>query len=285
VPGRAVATIVAGIVAVEFAAGCARNAKPTAAEIVAKNVAARGGLEAWRKVQTMVWIGHIESAHTPLPKLPFTLEQKRPNRTRLEINAAGEKSMRVFDGARGWKLRWAHGQPDVQPYTPQELRFAQTAHGIGGPLIDAAARGNSVALEGVDEIAGRKAYHLSVRLANGSNEEVWVDAESYLEIRYDRMAEGPAGASRRVSVNYADYRPVGGLQVPFVIETAGTTPDKMLIESVRLNTPLDDSTFENRTAPHWRNPARPNMASRAPVPNALSTAPGASRQRRGPAPQ
>jgi hypothetical protein len=282
---RVVAAIAVGSVAVALAAGCASTGKLTAAEIVAKNVAARGGAEAWGKVETMVWVGHIESAHAPMPSMQFTLEQKRPNKTRLQINTPGEKSMRVFDGARGWKLRWAHGQPDVQPYNPQELRFAQTAHGIGGPLIDAAARGSSVTLEGVDDLAGRKAYHLSVRLANGSNEEVWVDAESYLEIRYDRMAEGPAGASRRVSVNYADYRPVDGLQVPFVIETAGTTPDKMLIESVRLSTPLDDSTFENPAAPHWRNRAPPNMASRAPVPNALSTAPGASRQRRGPPPR
>ncbi len=29
----------------------------TAAQIVEKNVAARGGLDAWRKIQTMAWVG------------------------------------------------------------------------------------------------------------------------------------------------------------------------------------------------------------------------------------
>src|SRR6266478_8724476 len=74
-----------------------------AAEIVAKNVAARGGLDAWRKVETMVWIGHIQSTRAPSPSMQFRLEQKRPSKTRLEISALNEKSMRVFDGVQGWK--------------------------------------------------------------------------------------------------------------------------------------------------------------------------------------
>ena len=141
-----------GLAALALAAGCTRSAKPTAAEVVAKNVEARGGLEQWRKVKTMVWTGRVESAHAPARSMPFTLEQKRPNSTRMEITALGEKSVRVFDGARGWRQRVAHGRPEVQPFTPQELQFAQAGHGVDGPLIDSAAKGNSVTLEGVDEI-------------------------------------------------------------------------------------------------------------------------------------
>ena len=175
------ATMAVALVVMALGAGCARGAKLSAAEIVAKNVDTRGGLEAWRKIQTMVWTGHIESANVPAPGrqfsgLKFTLEQKRPNKTRMEIVAAGEKSVRVFGGAQGWRLRLAHGQPQVQPFTPQELKFAQAGHGIDGPLIDSAAKGNSVTLEGVDEIVteigARKAYHLNLRLANGDNEDV-----------------------------------------------------------------------------------------------------------------
>jgi len=281
----AAATIALGLVAVALAAGCASAAKLSAAEIVAKNAAARGGLDAWRKVETMVWIGHIESAHAPLPSTQFKLEQKRPNKTRLQINALG---VRVFDGVQGWKLRPARGRPEVQPYTPQELKFAQAGHGIDGPLIDSAAKGNRVTLESVDEIGGRKAYHLNVRLAKGGNEDVWVDTKTYLDIRYDRMADGPAGALRRVSATYGDYRTVEGLQIPFLLETGagpGKTPDKMQIETVVLDAPLDDSTFENPAAPHPRNRGRPSVAPQAPAPTAPSTAPSAASEERGSAPQ
>ena len=284
----AAATIAVGLVAVALAAGCASAAKLSAADIVAKNVAARGGLDAWRKVETMVWIGHIESAHAPLPSMQFKLEQKRPNKTRLQVNSLRDKSVRAFDGAQGWKLRPARGRPEAEPYTPQELKFAQAGHGIDGPLIDSVAKGNSVTLESVDEIAEHKAYHLNVRLAKGGNEDVWVDTKTYLDIRYDRMADGPAGAPRRVSATYGDYRTVEGLQIPFLIETgggAGTRPDKMQIETVVLNAPLDDSTFENPAAPHPRNRGRPGIAPQAPAPTALSTAPSAASAERGSAPQ
>jgi hypothetical protein len=272
-PAWGAATIAAGLVAVASAFGCAPAAKLTAAEIVAKNVAARGGLDAWRKVETMVWMGHVESAHAPAPRMQFKLEQKRPNKTRLQINALGENSVRVFDGVHGWKLRRTGGRPEAQPYTPQELRFAQAGHGIEGPLIDYAAKGNSVTLESVEDVGERKAYHLNVRLAKGGNEDVWVDTKTYLDIRYDRMAEGPAGAPRQVSVNYGDYRGVEGLQILFLIETGGgqgTTPDKMQIEGVVLNAPLDDSIFENPAAPHPRNRGRPSVAAQAPAPTAAT---------------
>src|SRR5262249_61075485 len=101
--------------------------------------------------------------------------------------------------ARGWKMRPPHGRPDVHPFTPQELKFAQVGHGIDGPLIASAANGNPVTLEGVDEIGGQKAYHLNVRPARGGAEDVWIDAKTWLEIRYDRTAEGAAGAPRRAS--------------------------------------------------------------------------------------
>ena len=285
----AAATMAAGLVAMGLGAGRVSAAELSVAEILAKNVAARGGLDAWRKVETTVWLGHVESAHAPVPSMQFKLEQKRPNKTRLQINARGEKSLRVFDGVHGWKLPPGRGRPEPQPFTPQELKFARAGHGIDGPLIDYAAKGNSVTLKSVDEIGGRKAYHLNVRLAKGGDEHVWVDTETYLEVRYDRMADGPAGAQRQVSTGYSDYRSVEGLQIPFVIQTgggAGMTPDKMQIERVVLNVPLDDSTFGNPAAPHPRTRVRPSVAPQAPAEAAApSTPPTAPGEEPGSAPQ
>lgn len=281
----AAATIAVRLAVAALPVACATPAKLTAEEIVARNVDARGGLEEWRKIKTMVWTGRVTSNHLPAPGLQFTLEQKRPNKTRMQINAPGEKSVRVFNGAQGWRMRMAHGQPEVQPFTPQEVSFAQTGHGIDGPLIDYAAKGNSVTLQGVDELVdelgARKAYHLSLRLAKGGTEDIWVNAENWLEIRYDRMADGPSGAQRRVSTTYGDYHTVEGLKIPFVIETgggAGATPDKLLLDRVVLNAPLEDSTFGNPANPLSRNPM-PGFAPRFPGSKMPSTEVDASGDR------
>jgi outer membrane lipoprotein-sorting protein len=269
------ATFAACLAAVSLAPGCA-PARLSAADVVARNVAARGGLEGWRKVETMAWSGHIESAHAPAPRMPFELEQKRPNKTRLLINALGDKTVRVFDGQQGWKLRQTGGRPAAEPYSPQELSYARAGSGIDGPLIDLAAKGSSVSLEGIDEIGGRKAYHLTVRPAKGDKEEVWVDAETFLDLRCDRMTDGPAGSPRRVSVSYGDYRSVEGLKIPFLITTGGgpgAAPDKMQIERVVLNAPLDDSTFVNPAGPRQRNRGRLGAEARASAQIAPWTAP------------
>jgi outer membrane lipoprotein-sorting protein len=242
------ATLLSGLAAVALGAGATAGTQLTAEQIVEKNVAARGGLEAWHKVDTMVWFGHLESSRAQLPSMPFTMQQKRPNKSRFEINTPGEKTLRVFDGTRGWKVKPARngrgGTPE--PYTPQEVTFAFRSQGIDGPLIDYQAKRNKVALEGTDEVEGHKAFRLKVELASGETDHVWIDSTTFLEVRYDRPTYGPAGTPQTVSMFYRDYKPVENLQIPMVIETAGgpgAPPDKIVIDRVFLNTPVDDRAF------------------------------------------
>ncbi len=222
----------------------------TADQILAKNAAARGGLDAWRKVQTMVWSGHIQSAHAPVPDMPFVLEMQRPNKTHFEIKAHGEAAMRIFDGAHGWKLHPTYsGRPELLPYTAEELSFAKDAQGIDGPLLDHEAKGIAVSLDGMEEVEGHKAYRLNIKLPSGTRYHLWLDAATFLEIKYDRQLRNAAGQLATTSVFYRDYRNVAGLQVPFTIETrsgaagAGGASDKMVIDRIVLNPPLTDLAF------------------------------------------
>lgn len=271
------AGVVASAMATDRGAPLAREL--TAAQIIEKNVAARGGLEAWRKIETMVWTGHMESIHAPVPMMLFVMQQKRPNKTHFEINALGDRTIRVFDGQRGWKLKPdQQGKAQVKPFTFEEVTFAHAAQVIDGPLIDYLAKGNTVTLEGLDEVEGRRAYRLSVRLATGETDQVWIDAQTFLDVRYDRPFAGGPGHDR-VSVFYRDYKAVEGLQVPSVIETgagAGVRPDRMVIERVMLNPPLDDRTFARpRTHGPGGGVAMDNPPAQSPrgIPLNPSTAP------------
>jgi hypothetical protein len=257
-----------------LAAGPASAPELTAAQIVAKNVAARGGLEAWRRIQTMVWVGRVESPNAPTPSMPFVLQQKRPNKTRFEITVNNQRSLRVFDGAQGWKLAPTHeGRPDLQPFTAQELKFAREAQGIDGPLIDCQAKGITVALEGVEKVEGRKAYRLIVRLPSGESHHAWIDAKTFLDVKYDRTSYNSAGVPAAVAVFYRDYKTVEGLQIPAVIET-GAGPDKatdkLVIEKLALNPPLADGIFARpgppgRHGPPTTDAVRPPGVDRPPA--------------------
>lgn len=234
----------------------------SAAQIVQKNVAARGGLEAWRKIKTMVWIGHLESEHAPQPSMGFILEQARPNKTRFQLIGMKTRTVRAFNGIQGWKTRASQdGRSSPESYTTEELRFAQTAPGLDGPLIDSAAKGYSVSLDGSENIEGHKVYRLIVQLPGGERDQVWVDAQSFLDVRYDRPFHGSGSTSHTVSVLYRSYKFIDGVQVPSEILTGaapGRNPDRMVIERVVMNAPLGDRIFGDPLA------APPAGSSRMP---------------------
>jgi hypothetical protein len=186
--------------------------------------------------------------------VPFVLQQKRPNKTRFELNAMGQRTLRVFDGKRGWKVRAAQdGRPDVQPFSPQEVRYAQGEVVIDSPLFGYESKQVAVELDGVDQVDGRKAYRLIVRTASGERHNVWVDAETFLDVKYDRKSYSKAGVPTTVEVRYRDYKSVEGLQIPGTIETGSRQgSEKMVIEKVALNPPLDDRVFGRPGGPQRR---------------------------------
>jgi hypothetical protein len=238
--------------AVGILAAAALHAAPSKAplsveEIASRNAAARGGVENWRNIQSMAWTGHIESDRLRSGQVPFTFEFVRPNKSRFEINGADNHAIRIFDGTGGWKIHPArNGGADTKPYTPEELRFAADAQVIDGLLIDHAAKGVTLALQGRGEVDGRKGYNVRATLRSGSARYVWIDAKTFLEIREDRLSRDPAGHTVVTSVHYQNYQPVQGLMIPLVIESRmadGKLGDRMVIERVALNPPIKNTQF------------------------------------------
>ena len=226
----------------------------SAAEIVERNAAARGGVPAWQKLQTLAWAGHTEINSVPGRQMTFLLEQKRPNKTRFEITAEGQRSLRVYDGSTGWKMRpnSSNGRPDVQAYSEEELRFARGAQVIDGPLMDYVAKGGVVTLTGSGQVDGQRAYILDVKLPSGGSHTVWVDAQTFLDVRHDRQVRGASGQMGMVTVLLRDYREFEGLTMPTVVETGsapGRPSSRLVIERVALNPPLEDSVFTRPMAP------------------------------------
>ncbi|KVG61755.1 hypothetical protein NUV25_29110 [Burkholderia pseudomultivorans] len=261
------AWILAGCVA---AALCACGQVPGqglgADQIVEKNVAARGGLDAWRKVQTMVWFGHVDSANAPVQGMPFVLALKRPNKTRFEITVMNQKAVRMFDGREGWKQGANGGSASMRPYTVDEARSASDEQVIDGPLIDHGAKGVGVTLDGVDQVDGHEAYRLALKLPSGAVRHLWIDSRSFLDVKIDREVRGPHGPVT-VEARYGDYRRVGELQIPFRIESGAASSahkDVLVIDKVTLNPPLDDAIF-TRPPSSGRRPVAID-ADAAPVP-------------------
>ncbi len=255
--------------------------KLTAAQIVEKHVAARGGAQAWKTVKTMQLSGKIEAgrgdnvarskklvnagkktsgkginaeiaaasgANEPAKEiqLPFTLDLKRPNLTRVEVLFDGKTAVQVYDGAHGWKLRPFLNRNQVEPFTADEARTEASRGDLDGPLIDHAAKGAKVELDGVELVEGQPAYKLKVTLKSGAVKHVWIDGKSFLDVKMDGFPKHMDGKMHPVYVYQRDFRAVQGVMIPFVEETAVdgyTETHKVLVEKATINPQLDDSLF------------------------------------------
>jgi len=273
-----------------FAASVAKaadTAKPftgiSAAEIVNRNVAARGGLQAWRAVHSMTWIGTLGAGGnrqapvptslehkkvTPLPtdprpkeevQLPFKMEMERPRKQRFEILFKGQTALQVYDGVNGWKLRPYLNRMEVEPFNADELKTASAQMELDGPLVDYAAKGSQVELDGMEKVEDRDTYKLKLTMKDGRAIHLWVDANTFLESKIEGTPRQLDGVQHPVEVYYRDYRQVNGLQIPFVLETKvlsvskaaliprawnGPVPaEKIVIDKVEVNPNLEESLF------------------------------------------
>ena len=257
----------------------------TAAQIVNKNVAARGGLKAWHAVQTLTESGKMgaggdqrgPAAQTPVKRpgkqtgpmpasprlaqeaqLPFTLELERARRMRLEIQFRGQTAVQVYDGTNGWKVRPFLNRMEVENYTEDELEKAALQSDLDGPLVDYAAKGTTVELEGTEKVEDRDTYKLKLTMKDGHSIHAWIDAKTFLEAKVEGAPRRLDGVEHPVEVYYRDYRAVEGLQIPFLLETrvlpvatqakgarpaANFPPEKIVIEKVEVNPKLDAALF------------------------------------------
>src|SRR4029077_13528962 len=117
---------------------------------------------------------------------------------------------------------------------------------VDGPLVDYAAKGTQVALEGTELVDGRNAYKLKLTLKSGDVRHVWIDAQSFLDVKVEGSPRRLDGKMRDVFVYQRDFRSVQGVMVSYLYETAiegNPRTHKMVIESVAVNRALDDARF------------------------------------------
>lgn len=118
--------------------------------------------------------------------------------------------------------------------------------GIGGYLVDYAAKGSKVDLDGMEKVEGRDAYKLKVTTKTGNVKYVWVDAQNFLDVKVSGEPRRMDSKMHNVYVYQRDFRDVQGVKVPFVLETAVDgyrETHKTVLETVAVNPKLDDSRF------------------------------------------
>ncbi len=218
----------------------------TADELIEKNIQARGGREKMKAVQSLRMTG--KALLGPGIEAPFVRESARPNKVRLEFTVQGMTAIQTYDGTEAWALMPFLGKKEPEAMTADELKDVEDQADIDGALVDYKTKGHNVELVGKEDIEGTPAYKLKVTKKNGDTDYVYLDAESFLEIKGEskRMVRGQ---EVEIETTSGDYKEVDGVLYPFSMQQkpkggqAGGNNFAITIEKIETNPTLAADRF------------------------------------------
>jgi hypothetical protein len=212
----------------------------TADELVARNLAARGGAEKLRAIQTMTMSGTISFGDA---SSPLSVKVRRPSQIREDFKIEGSDMTRIYDSAAGWEV---HGEK-VRQLEGGELNNIREEgeNAIEGPLLDYAKKGSRIEALGKADVNGKPVYKLKITTSMGTSITQFLDASNYLEI-HEEIERSANGKLMIIVEDVGDYREVSGVKFAHRFVSGSKenpTASTLQIEKMELNVPIDASVF------------------------------------------
>lgn len=200
----------------------------TAKEIIEKNIELSGGLTNWKLLNSITLQGRLTLGIND--HYPIKIFQERPNLTKTVITInKKETAIEGYDGKKGYAMNYATNKLQEYPN--------YVAESFDTDFIDWESKGfeaNYLGKEKVGEIVCHK-----VELIKNVNKTLYFfDSKSYMLIKEVKSDE---------SIIYSDYRKVGGLMMPFRIESSSPKKDSdyvILLNKIETNKVLPANTFK-----------------------------------------
>ncbi len=217
--------------------------KPTVDQILANHYKAIGGLEKWQKLDTLIMKGKMTSKDR---SMPATAYYKRPNKCRVEFKVEKKMMAQVFNGMFAWQINPFAKSSDTTPMSPSRSDYLRDTCDIESSLIDYKKKGHNVSLLGEEEVAGKKAYKITVKYKTGNIETYYIDTKTYLTIKVEGLYNID-DKELRTTTSYTDFKSTNGYVVPhsLVIDIHGEpSQEKLRINKFIFNPKIDPSIFD-----------------------------------------
>ncbi len=196
----------------------------TVDEIVAKNIAARGGDAKLKAIHSLRLTGKaVFSFGDNALEAGWGQLQKRPGMIRTEISLQGLTAVTTYDGREGWSLQPFQGRRDAQRSSAEDSRSTAQDADLDGVLVDWKAKGHRVDFLGTEDVDGTPALKLRVALKDGDTKYVFLDPDYFLEIRVETV-NLVRGAENVTESDLGSYGQVDGVWIPFSIDSGRRAP-------------------------------------------------------------
>ncbi|ESZ88465.1 MAG: hypothetical protein Q27BB25_03990 [Blastomonas sp. CACIA14H2] len=222
----------------------------SADELVAQNLAARGGAAALDAIESVKFDGMVIFPGD----FQLTYEEVRTKAgdVRVDMALQGLTLVQGWDGKTGWRINPFEGRKDAERMSDDEARSMADTGSIRGPLQKAAMQGSTVTYLGREDFDGTNTYKLKVTEKDGDEFVYLLDPDTMLEVK---MVETRRirGALQVFEYEFGDYEKIAGVYFPMSVESwlagQGNNRQRTIIASGTANVPAPASLFAQPASP------------------------------------
>jgi len=218
------------------AAPSAPSDMPSVDSVLDRYTAAIGGKDAIGRIRSRRIRGTFTAADGK--SHPIEITQTASGKYRSSVAVEDGPFTIVFDGNAG-----SSGGPGWQnPMQPDEIDRIR-ARALLFPAAGLKERFPALAVSRRESVDGRDAWLVAARDASGRRSSFWFDAENGLLVKTIRSERTPFGDIPE-EADYADYREIDGVKVPFTIRHAAPDrEDTVAAAELKQNLAVEDSLF------------------------------------------
>lgn len=210
----------------------------TADEIVDKHLAAIGGKENWKKINSIVSAGNLKVQGA---EVDVTLTILNGKGMRQDISVMGMTGYQIMTPTAGWNYMPFQGQSKPEAVTEEDLKLGADQLDAQGVFVDYKDKGHIVEYLGKDDVEGTETHKLRLTHKSGKVETVFIDPVSYYIIRTVTKQKAN-GQEMEVTTNLSNYKKLdSGIVLPMSI---GLPFGEMVITKVEVNKPVDEKIFK-----------------------------------------
>ena len=206
-------------------------------EIIDKHVKAIGGLDAWRKVQTMKVSGVIDENGTEI-NIEYVTDNNKGSKQ--IVSFAGMQGYSIYTTTNGWNFYPWQGHMKAEAITPDEVKEQQDNLDAQTPLIDYKTKGHTAEYVGMDDFEGTECYKLKLTQKGGKVITFYIDPSNYFIIQSVSRTKAN-GVENEYKSSYSNYQKLPeGIWMAMKMNT-------ITLKNIQVNVPVDESTFKPTT--------------------------------------
>ncbi|HTQ64211.1 MAG TPA: hypothetical protein VMI12_05410 [Puia sp.] len=172
-------------------------------DIINKHITAIGGKDKLNSIKTIYVESTVEVMGNEGASVTYIINGKG---VKSETDFNGQKIIQCVTDKGGWGFNPLAGQSSPEALPQDQLRGSQAQFQVGGPLLDYAAKGNKVELQGQEDADSvKKAYKIKLTTKDSALVTYYIDPSTYYIVKAVSTVNAN-GQSIETAIGFSNYK-------------------------------------------------------------------------------